>query len=290
MASHDTSNEARNKQGEWTAGGGDSQRPSVSLSDTSEPSTRKAEIIASLAAKSADALGFKPTAINVTDKEYKFTLNGVERTAAGTADLNTGKIDLYTGSIHSNDDVPGLMAHEVMHQKYQTFVNDYHAERAAMEKDPDYHKTSRIVPFDPSNPIHAAQKAAGDITFTDGTFREKGFMRGDGLLNAPWADKYPTYQAFTQAHMTDSSDFAKTDGVSQYSRDWWDAWHKQTVSTSQAMHETLAEIARLKFEGHPVQHITTKANGLKTIRKTPDPKWTALYKAVETHWKKRAKK
>lgn len=288
MSEHDVSGEPRDKQGQWTSGGGG--KPSVSLSDASEPNKVRADIISSLAEKSAKALGYQPGAVNVTDAEHKFTLNGVERSAAGTADLTTGKINLYTGQIHSNDFVPSLMAHEVMHQKYQTFVNEAHAERAAMEKDPDYHRTSRIVPFDPSNPIHAAQKAAGDITFTDGTFREKGFMRGDGLLNAPWADKYPVYQAYTKAHMPDSSDFAKTDGVSNYSRDWWDAWHKQTVSTSQAMHETLAEIASLKFGGNPVHHMVRKPDGLLTLRKTVDPKWSALYKAVETHWKQRAKK
>lgn len=280
-------NEPRDKKGEWTTGG---EKPFVSLTSHTPESAARAEIISNLAAKSAAALGFKPTAINVTDQEHKFTLNGVERKAAGTADLKTGTINLYTGQIHTNEDVPGLMAHEVMHQKYQTFVNDYQAERAAMEKDPDYRKDSSLVTFDPANPIHAAQKAAGSLVFTNGQFREKGFMRPDGLLNAPYDAKYPTYQAFTNAHMTDSRDFAKTDGVSPYSREWWDAWHGQTASTSQAMHETLAEIARLKFEGNKVQHMVRKPDNLLTLRKTPDPKWTALYRAVEDHWKKRAKK
>lgn len=294
MAGHDVSGEARNKQGEWTAGGSSGQRPSVSLSDTSEPTARKAEIIASLAAKSADVLGYKPNAITVTDQEHKFMLNGVEHKAAGTADLNAGTIKLYTGQIHSNDDVPGLMAHEVMHQKFQTFVNDYEAERKALELDPDYHKetTSKWVKFDENNPAHVESKRTGNMVTTDGQIRERdlGFMRADGLLNAPYDAKYPTYQAFTKAHMPGSSDFAKTDGVSKYSRDWWDAWHGQTASTSQAMHETLAEIARLRFEGNAVNHMVRKKDNLLTLRKTIDPKWNALYKAVDEHWKKRAKK
>ncbi len=286
----------RDAKGEWAASAAsgalntDSTKPYIALADVTPTSVERAKTIAALAEKSAKALGYEPNKVNVTDKEHLFTLNGKELKAAGTAMLNTGVINLHANQIGSNADVPTVMAHEIMHQKYQTFVNEAHAERAAMEKDPDYRRENKMVTFDPSNPIHAAQKAAGAVVFTDGTFREKAFMRGDGLLNAPWDAKYPIYQAYTKATMPGSSDFAKTDGVSQYSREWWDAWKGQTASTSQAIHETLAEIASLRFGGNKVQHIVRKPDGLLTLRKTVDPKWNALYKAVEDHWKKRAKK
>lgn len=291
----------RDNKGEWTASSAsaalntDGTKPYIALADVNPTSVERAKTIAALAEASAKELNYDPSKINVTDKEHVFTLNGKELKAAGTAILSDGRgiINLHANQIATNEDVPSVMAHEVMHQKFQTFVNDYLAEKALVEKDPLYANRdigAKPVKFDPGNPVHAAQKAAGAVVFDDGMFREKPFMRGDGLLNAPYDEKYPTYQAFTKAHSVDARDFAKTDGVTDYSRKWWEAWHGQTASTSQAMHETLAEIARLKFEGNDVQHIVTKKNGLKTIRKTADPNWTKLYKAVEDHWKKRVKK
>lgn len=268
-------NESRDPRGRWTSSGGEAGHlhtaagfPSVLVDHPENAHTAK--LVAEDSAKVAKKLDFPPSRIIVVDRDYAFTLNGKQLYAGGTADLSTGFITMYSGRL-SAASTPGVVAHEIEHQKFQAFENDYKADRAAMEKDPAY--------------LAGLPTWIGETRIAP-TGRD--IMKGDGTLHEPYASKYPVYTAYTEAMKPTISDFAKSDGVSGYSRDWWDAWHNQTANTSQAMHETLAEMARHRYEGHKVEHIVRDPKTkVLSVRHAVDPKWNALYKAVDANWKRR---
>src|SRR4029077_4706380 len=147
------------------------------------------------------------------------------RYAAGLAHLDTGKITIFPRHIPDADSAVSVMAHEVMHQKYQTVLNAVEAERKEMMKDPD-------------------------------TLRA---MRPDGSLSAPLDAKYPLYSRFVK-HDNQQVERSKSDGITEYSRAYWTQAQPgvsdRTVTIPLANHETLAEMARRvtetgKLEGAP---------------------------------------
>lgn len=251
-------NEPRDERGKWTSSLGGAMHmapgfPAVSLTDPANAG--KAKLLAEKAEEVSRALDFKPTKMIVTDIPHKFTINGQEYNEGGHYDPQSEYITLRHALSHETGD--GVIAHEIAHAKFDALMKDYRAERDAMEKDPDYRKenTSKWVPYDESNPAHVASKALGNIVTTDGQIRERkpGFMNPDGSLNEPYASRYPLYQRYNEVaggtrKGTEISDFAKTDGVSKYSKDYWEAWQNREVGTDSAMHETLAEMARVKWE------------------------------------------
>jgi|ERR1019366_2303264 hypothetical protein len=308
----DVSNEARDAKGKWTVGasGGDNHAhpagPYMSVSDAAN--APKADRVALIAAKVAEKLDFPAHVINISDESKTFELNGKTLPVAGWAtrpavpqkasdEPTFGVITLFTQHIGEyTRDIEGVTAHEIMHQKWNAFQNDQRSESLKMQEDPDYHKENKLVTFDPANPVHAAQKAEGNVVFDNGQIREKGFMRPDGLLNEPYASKYPAYQAYTKAMMPSLKDFAKSDGVSDYSREYWKgAWIDRTIGPDKAYHETLAEIGRLKYEGMPTYHAKLgEVEGkpvyfLQSLKKGVKPVWSTLYKAVNENWKRRSK-
>jgi hypothetical protein len=67
-----------------------------------------------------------------------------------------------------------------------------------------------------------------------------------------------------------------------------------SIPLENAFHETLAEIARLKYAGEPVYHkkrgeVEGKPVYFSTSTKGVKPEWSALYKAVNENWKRRNK-
>jgi 2',3'-cyclic-nucleotide 2'-phosphodiesterase (5'-nucleotidase family) len=73
-------------------------------------------------------------------------------------------------------------------------------------------------------------------------------MNADGSLKPPYDTKYPAYTAMHDAFFKyDVSAFADADGVSDYSYDYWKGWKAGNVQTFDAVHETLAEMAKAKY-------------------------------------------
>ena len=255
-------NEPRDYHGRWTAGSAAAESRdlhNVSVSDRGPyvavenmAHAEDAKRIALAASLVAMKLGFDPTKINVTDTEAKFVLNGREWNAAGEADRATGLITLYTQQL-SPSSIPGVTAHEIMHQKFNAFTQDYDAERKKMTQDPAY--------------------------------LSNGFMKADGFLAEPYASKYPLYQQYQKLMEPSITEgFAKSDGVSQYSRDWWTSWKAGQAKTDQAFHETLAEMAKIHYEKEYLGAYPKDTPGVPGA-----PEWQALYKAVSDHWDKRSK-
>lgn len=299
----------------------------------------KADQVATVAAKVAARLGYDPTKINVSDESKTFDLNGKTMHYAGQAtlpdepklvtnpdgsktivnDKATGPITLFTPHVGNDENgIAGVAAHEITHQKWEAFRNDYKSDMLKMQSDPDYNKRTAWVTYEPDNPMHAARLASGTMLSSpqeDGKqqIRELGFMRPDGLLNEPYASKYPAYQSMTAALMPSQDEFAKSDGVSDYSKEYWLGARtpveksydkpdgtKQTYSTyaidpKLAFHETLSEIGRLKYSKQPVYQkklgeVDGKPVYFSQGRKGVDPKWSKLYTSMDENWKRRNSK
>ena len=250
--------------------------PFVQLMDPekAEDARRVALAGAAVAAK----LGFNPVKMNVTDAGRKFTLNGKEHDEAGHFDRTTGTVTLQT-QFATPGFIPELVSHEVMHAKYQAFLDDYKKEYEALQHDPDYHKEDTWVPINPSkitdDMVITRVKRPGDET-DQPMIRQPGFMRPDGLLNPPYDQKYPLYQAKTQFDMdTEWGKMAAEDGCTPYSKEWWDAVKNGSAPQESGYHETLAEMASLKqkVQAEQAEHKERVAemNKLAVERNQPSP-------------------
>ncbi len=250
--------EARDYHGRWTGGGApDAGGPTPFQLDAIKIENARREQLAARAA--AEKLGYDPNKVIVTTDERTFMLNGQQMNYAGEAELETGRIRLYSNQIMPSQ-IENIMAHEVEHQKFQTYVNDYQAEAAAMR----------------------AATAGIDRGKTAGS---DPVMNFDGTLKEPYASQYPLYQEYTRL-TADHAGMVKEDGVTDYSRQWWEAWNKGKARTDQAFHETLAEMASLRQRNGPNTVILHSATG-STGPSQPSAKWAALYDAVDRHWKAR---
>jgi hypothetical protein len=163
----------------------------------------------------AKLLGYDPKLVDVSDKEHPFKV-GKEaqvRYAAGLAYLESGKIEIFPRHVADASGAVSIMAHEVMHQKYQTVLNAVAAERKLVMADPE----------------------------------TLAAMKPDGSLAAPLDAKYPLYSRFV-VHDEMQGMRIKSDGITEYSRAYWKAAEPgvsdRTVTVPLAQHETLAEMAR----------------------------------------------
>jgi hypothetical protein len=203
------------------------------------------------------SLGYTPGKLTVTDDEYNFTLNGIPGKAAGSADLVTGEVTLYAHQLTGYNDstLRGILAHEIMHQKFQNVLNEYRKER---------------------DEVHADQRNPPG----EGGYAPRYVIKPDDELREEFAPDYPVYAVmepllgFSHNNM---DKLAKTDGVTPYSRDWWKAHRNNTATWEQAYHETLAEISNLE--------VTDPAE----YKKVAKP-WRDLHKAVVTLYRDRERR
>ena len=312
-------NEPRDYHGRWTTGGVGSSdnhaHPAGPYMDISKPDqAEKADAVAKIAAEVANKLGYDPTSVNISDESKTFELNGKTLNYAGWATRppgpspttnpdgskqiigGTGTVTMFTPHV-GNDPagIAGVMAHEVSHQKFNAFMSDKEIDYIKMQNDPNYHKNGAWATDEAGAPYFDHKQA---------------FMRPDGLLNEPYSQMYPAYQAYTKAMMPGTEAFAKSDGVSDYSKEYWlgarteveksytnkdgaqQTYKTYAINPETAFSETIAEIGRLKYsketiyqkklgevDGKPV-YFSTGKKGLK-------PEWSALFRAVHENWKRR---
>ena len=332
-------NEQRDPKGQWSASAGGfgahSEGPYMAVEKPEN--AEKADTVAKIAAQVAKKLDFDPKSINISDESKTFELNGKTMPYAGWATVppeptlttnpdgskqviggGIGTVTLFTPHV-GNDPagIAGVTAHEIAHQKFNALLSDKAVDQLKMAQDPDYGKDTQWITYDSTNPEHVRMSVNGAMVSSpqpDGTqkIREPGFMKPDGTLNEPYASKYPAYQLYTKAMMPMVADFAKSDGVSDYSKEYWQGvqtqkvveyvkdaatgekstYTTQSIPTLSAFDDTLAEIARLKYTGEPVYHrklgeVEGKpvyfAQGTKGVK----PAWSTLYKAINENWKRR---
>lgn len=226
--------EQRDKTGKWTAGGGSADGlPPLMLPEFS--GIGSPEYVRERANKIAAQLKFDPSRIDISEDQPTFDLNGKNYHTGGIAETQKpegeGRIVIYRRNVRASD-LDGVLTHEIEHMKFQTVLNRFLDENSKIGKEPG------PAP-DPEHKYWWGKK--GGI---------EGVMSPDGSLRGDYAAKYPAYTGMQEAlhKYSISDDFAPTDGVSPYSYDWWKAWADGTASSTQAIHETLAEIARIKNE------------------------------------------
>lgn len=196
----------------------------------------------------AKELDYDRANISWAKGEKKFKLGGKEYNYAGAAYLQTGKIELWENQLHEGS-VGGVTAHEIEHQKYQAYENAREAERAQLMKELEPYAT---LPH-----------------------REHP-MKPDGSLREGWAERFPLYQKHHELTELNNAwmKLKTSDGVTEYSRNWWKEAEAGNAQFSSAFHETLAEMARVKHQGGQLPGA---------------PVWKALFKAVDEHWAKARK-
>jgi hypothetical protein len=221
---------------------------------------------------------FDPAAIYVDHGAPQvFELNGRRFEAGGLAHTSMIGENALVITIFAQNANPasihGLISHEIEHIKYETAINRFEAEWAKVRNDPD----TIALPGMPGEG-----------------------MRPDGTLPPDLAAKYPAYAAMQAAFYRHGiMDFATSDGVSDYSFAWWKNWKDNAVgkvsSGKSAVHETLAEMARIKYDtGKFPEHMGERIISWREPD-TPKPSqatidknaklWRDLYRAVDTVWK-----
>jgi phage-related protein (TIGR01555 family) len=159
--------------------------------------------------------------VHFETKDRTFKLGDEVMHYAGAAQISgpeKGNITLYLRQL-SRDTIAGVTAHEIEHTRFQDWIDKYEAE---------YQKV-----------INENMNVPG-----------RELMRADtGELKPPYAEKYPIYQQYNKlVSQINPQTFARADGVTNYSKKYWDLWWKGEMSTDRAMHETLAEMARVFYE------------------------------------------
>jgi hypothetical protein len=266
----------------------DEARPEAGKAGTT--GTMSHDEIKTSISKVAEDLDFPADRIGIHDGERPFELNGKQYQSAGVAFVNKNfdaphdalsknVILIYSKQVRP-DFIDGLVSHEIEHVKYQTALNRYQAEFTAVMKEPREGATAS------SDPV----------------------MKADGSLKAPYDKKYPAYQAMHEAFFTKNGikEFAEADGVSEYSYEWWKNWKDKEGGEGyfwagqSAIHETLAEMAKIKYEtGKFPEHMGERILSWRG-EDTPKPSkaqmeknaklWRDLYRAVDKVWNLEASK
>ena len=208
------------------------QSEKTSGENRAEEKAARTAALTSKAHEVADNLGFDKSRINMVEGTRHFEVNGIPHVAGGDADIAKGalgRIRLYVDHLNV-DSVVAVTAHEVEHFKFQAAIDAYRKDSEAIRSDPG------PAP-DPNHERWWGKKGGIDA-----------IMSPDGSLKAPADKKYPFYQAMHEALYGPSvQDFAKGDGVSGYSAEYWKAYHAGKVGYNIAMHETLAGMAKTKY-------------------------------------------
>lgn len=189
--------------------------------------------------------------ISVVDDSYQFTLkrdgDGGEsqRSAMGTASLSNGTIKIYRGVAEKHPEaLAPVLVHEIAHQQFQAVLNEWQKERAGI--------------------VAREREIGGDVTTVDGS--------GNVKIKKEYEAEFPLATVLEPllGSRPAQKDLIETDGITDYSRDWWKAHGKSEATNMQAMHETIAEMARLDWEG--TLHRLVWYKDSKT--------WRPLYEAV----------
>jgi hypothetical protein len=222
------------------------------------------EELQALVDKVAKKLDIDPSLIEISEGEHVFELNGENLSAAGVAYSAEGRIVLFRKNLfYGPDNVEGVLAHEIAHVKFQKLINDFGKEREVLfeelKKHPPESFANRLL--EPMKP--------------DGTLREG--------LEGRWAERFPLYNAYTKTTM-DIAKMIDEDGVSHYSRKWWEAVRGHTANTHQGFHETIAEMMRLHYQTGKIKGpaIIKKGGERSTVQTSKE--WAGLYRLTVSNW------
>ncbi len=186
--------------------------------------------------------------VSKADSAYPdgFTVAGQRMEAGGYADLTTGMITVIPEHT-AVDVVPSLLAHEIEHERFQGALNAYNYEHQALMKLP-------------TDELFGAQGTHG-----------VGVLRPDGSVRPEAEGRFPATTLLQKSLEQDKFKLYDSDGCTKYSEAYWKHYvdnGRRSADGEQAMHETLAEMARIKV----------------TTGKFPEGSntgWRDLYRAVD---------
>jgi hypothetical protein len=151
------------------------------------------------------------------------------RTVLGNASLDTGVIRINKSAANAMN-VPGTIAHEIMHQKFQKFLNMADEE----------------------------SKQVMELVKKDNYKNHKNVLAPDDSLRPEYKNQFPIYDithpAGSNNYLIDTQKLMDDDGITEYSREWWKAFSDaakegRPMSPITPIHETLAEMGNLEMEG-----------------------------------------
>ena len=246
--------------------------PEVPAEDAESPRHQEAKrtAINLLARRTAKSLRF-PNPVILEDKDHKFTIDGEERVAAGTYHSGTGEIKLYPKHIVKVDDAPYIMAHEIGHHKFNTVQDLETKEFMALDK----------------NKAHKA-------------LLEQTLKVNSPSYHPDLAKHYPVAAAMHNAfHVSadgsgnGNDELAESDGVTKYSREWWEAHKKGTADRMQAVDETHAELSALHHDtskqydrydaSHSPENRVRKERVVASLLRTyhgVHPRWLNIHRVI----------
>jgi len=180
--------------------------------------------------KVAEAFDYKDRdKIQIVDEiSTSFQLDGRGRTVLGNATLATGVIRINKSAANAMD-VPGTIAHEIMHQKFQRFLDKADEE------------TKQVM----------------ELAKKDNN-RNNSVIAPDDTLRPEYKGKFPLYELMhpksEDKRIWDTQKLMDDDGITPYSREWWQKFHDESqagrpMSPLVPIHETLAEMGCLEMEG-----------------------------------------
>src|ERR1035437_2311373 len=206
----------------------------------------------------AKAFGISEDRIVFTPEDKSFTVGDRQFEEAAHANLKTGEITFRIGSIADMEEqeLRGITVHEVEHLKFAASEKAYFEERGKLEKlqgkiyDETMNGNPKAMPVDAYIPLNYP-------TFLSGALKEE------------FKHQFPLVARFEPTaggeHFLEMCD---KDGVSDYSKAYWDGWKTGNIPSEIAFHETVAEIARLKATDPNMYAMKT------------DPLWKDYVKAV----------
>ena len=173
--------------------------------------------------------GFPNEKVDTSAEHKTFQLGDQQLSYAGAAILNEDRIIIYPDQLHNQVAIKGIVSHEIQHVKFETVMRARGEESQRMMAD------------------------TRDVMRPDGTIRDGTRPADNG---ASYVKEYPLVSEFAPLLEGKAwESLVKDDGVSEYSEKWWNEWKAGKAGTWSAVHETIAEMARLKKTyGEEVPH------------------------------------
>lgn len=209
-------NQPRDDQGQWSAEGGGGGA-NYAADDLRVLETQR---VKRTVERVAQEEGFPIARIEYSDEVKEFEVDGTKMVSAGTADLGSGNITIYPNQITSYG-ARGVMVHEIMHQRYASYLYDLADERDTI----------------PDEAYAYGPEHTGELNSPDAP------------LKPQYAQQFPLYAAnYRTEGGSNAKELRETDGVTAYSKKYWADYSRGKVSWRIAVHETLAEMARLDHQ------------------------------------------
>lgn len=196
----------------------------------------------------ADKMGFPRERIVFTSKPYTFELGNMQSQAAAWAEIDTtGDTYFYLGDYKPAYANP-TAAHEFQHVMFQRVLDGY------------YEEERRIIAW-ANEPGHAIK----DIQLFGAEAKSGHALREE------FREQFPIFDRLN-GYIRDIPKMERDDGVTRYSRAWWEEYSAGKTNFQIAYHETLAEIAAQ-------ENATVEYNALRGATQ-PAPIWQQFYADV----------